>query len=185
MSTHGFRITLAALLVLATGGLQAAQAQFARGGGDTELYADDAESVNGVITLTGQADIRQGDVRILADKVVIYSRQAENRTGPSVGTVADDIDRVVATGNFFYITPDQEVRGDQGVYTSVDDTFVVTGDVILTQEDSVVRGTRLIYELSTERARVVSNCQGRRCGTQGRVAILIKNTPDAASGPES
>ncbi len=158
-------------------------AQFAgAAGGNIELYADDAESSKGVTTLTGQVDARQDGVRILADKMVIYSRPAGSNgdATPSVGTGVGDIERIVATGNFFYITPDQEVRGEQGVYTAAEDTFTVTGDVILTQEDSVVRGTRLIYELATRTARVVSDCEGRRCGPQRRVAILIKNTPEAA-----
>lgn len=156
-------------------------AQFAgSSGGNIELYADDAISSQGVTTLTGQVDARQDDVRILADKMVIYSR-VNGGSGPSVGTVANDIDRIVATGNFFYITPTQEVRGNQGVYTAASDTFEVTGDVILVQDESVVRGNRLIYELGTQRARVVSDCQGRKCGREGRVAILIRNSSDNAS----
>ncbi|MEM9600207.1 MAG: LptA/OstA family protein [Pseudomonadota bacterium] len=155
-----------------------AQAQFAgASGGNIQLYADDAVSVKGVTTLTGQVDARQDDVRILADEMIIYSKSAANgAVGPAVGTVAGDIERIVATGNFYYITPEQEVRGNQGIYTASTDTFEVTGDVILVQDDSVVRGTKLIYDLSTERARVISDCQGRRCGSDGRVAILIKNT---------
>lgn len=159
-------------------------AQFAGSdGGDIELYADDAVSAGGVTTLTGQVDARQGDVRILANQMVIYARDRDEAGAvASVGTIADDIERIVATGEFYYITPEQEVRGHQGVYEAASDTFEVTGDVILAQDESVVRGTRLIYELSTQRARVLSECQGRRCGREGRVAILIKNrnNPDNA-----
>jgi lipopolysaccharide export system protein LptA len=57
--------------------------------------------------------------------------------------------------------------------------------VILTQEDSVVRGTRRIYELGSQKARVLSDCKGRQCGRQGRVAILIKNTPQPATTQSS
>jgi len=38
---------------------------------DTILLADDIVSAKGRVTLSGQADIRQGDVRLLADEVVI------------------------------------------------------------------------------------------------------------------
>lgn len=157
-----------------------AHAQFAgAAGGNIELYADDAVSSKGVTTLTGQVDARQDDVRILADRMVIYSKPSGNGAdgAPALGTAAGDIERIVATGNFFYITPTQEVRGDKGVYMATEDTFEVTGNVILTQEDSVVRGTQLIYELGSQKARVISECKGRQCGQQGRVAILIKNTP--------
>lgn len=163
-------LTLASFACVST-----AQAQFAgASGGNIELSADDAVSSKGVTTLTGQVDARQDGVRILADKMVIYSKPAGG-DGPAVGTVAGDIERIVATGNFYYITPEQEVRGDQGVYTAASDTFEVSGNVILVQDDSVVRGTRLIYELGTQKARVMSDCQGRKCGRDGRVAILIKN----------
>lgn len=172
-------LTLALASCMAAGSV--AQAQFAgTGGGDIELYADDAVTVGGVTTLTGQVDARQGDVRILANQMVIYG---QNRDGAAagVGTVAEDIERIIATGEFYYITPEQEVRGDKGVYEAASDTFEVTGDVVLVQDESVVRGSRLIYELSTQRARVLSECQGRRCGRQGRVAILIKSRPDTDS----
>jgi len=98
----------------------AAFAQFSTdSSADTVLLADETFSSNGKITLTGQADIRQGDVRLLADKV---------------------------------------------------------GDVVLLQEDSVVTGTRLNYNLTTREAKVLGNCNGRKCGKNRRVAILIRST---------
>ena len=144
---------------------------------DTILFADDVISENNKITLTGQADIRQGDVRLLADKVVIYTQGGQG--GGLVST--DGFTRVVATGNFYYITPDQEVRGDKGVYTRDTDNFEVTGDVVLLQDDSVVSGKRLNYNLTTREAKVIGDCKGRKCGTKRRVAILIRNS-DSAQG---
>ncbi len=140
----------------------------------TILNADDAFTANGVITLTGQADIRQGDVRLLADKVEIYTEGGGN------GLIATSgFTRMVATGNFYYITPDQEVRGDKGVYTRADESFVVTGDVVLLQDDSVVTGRVLNYNLQTREAKVAGNCEGRKCGKGRRVSILIRSTNTA------
>jgi lipopolysaccharide export system protein LptA len=142
----------------------------------TILDADDAFTSNGVITLIGQADIRQGDVRLLADKVQIYTE------GGGGGLIATSgFTRMVATGNFYYITPDQEVRGDKGVYTRADDSFVVTGDVVLLQDDSVVTGKKLNYNLETREAKVAGNCEGRKCKKGRRVSILIRST-DTAQG---
>ena len=143
----------------------------------TVLNADNASTENGIITLTGQADIRQGDVRLLADKVQIYTTD-----GGGGGLIASsDFTRVVATGNFYYITPDQEVRGNRGVYTRADESFVVTGDVILLQDDSVVTGKQLNYNLQTREAKVGGDCRGRKCGKGQRVSILIRST-DSAQG---
>lgn len=137
----------------------------------TILDADDAFTSNGVITLVGQADIRQGDVRLLADKVQIYT---EGNGGGLIET--SGFTRMVATGNFYYITPDQEVRGEKGVYTRDTDSFVVTGDVVLLQDDSVVTGKTLNYNLETREAKVAGNCEGRKCTKGRRVSILIRST---------
>lgn len=152
-----------------------AHAQFsADASADTVLYADNTVQSDGVITLTGQADIRQGDVRLLADTVQIYTAKGQGGLSSTEG-----ITRIVATGNFYYITPEQEVRGNKGVYTRETDSFVVTGDVVLLQEDSVVTGTRLNYNLTTRAAEVTGNCNGRKCAKERRVAILIRSTSSA------
>lgn len=133
--------------------------------------ADSGEYVNNYFLLSGQVDIRQDDVRILADQVKVFG-------GSSAGAGAiSDPSRMEATGNFFYITPEQEVKGDQGVYEREKNNFIVTGNVILLQgEDNVVTGDRLVYNLTNNQATVTGNCKGRRCGRNGRVNILIKNT---------
>ena len=153
-----------------------AQAQFSRNGNaPIEADADDIVNSAGVTILSGQVDVRQGDTRILSDVMKIYG--GSTGLGPDTG----DVNRIEATGNFYYLTPDQEVRGNNGVYTKDSDTFTVTGDVILLQGENVVTGDTLIYNLSTEKARVVGSCKGRRCGSKGRVKILIKNTGNQAS----
>jgi len=150
-----------------------ALAQFATdSSAPTILNADNASTENGVITLTGQADIRQGDVRLLADRVQIFTADG----GGNSLIATSDFTRVVATGNFYYITPDQEVRGDRGVYTRADESFVVTGDVVLLQDDSVVTGKQLDYNLQTREAKVGGTCKGRKCGKGQRVSILIRST---------
>ena len=175
--------TLASGLLFTALSAVPAAAQLSLGGsGDTQVAADDAVSANGVTTLSGQVDVRQGDVRILANKMVIFSaNRGTAGSGPSVAGGIGDVERIVATGEFYYITPEQEVRGDRGVYTAASDQFDVTGNVVLVQDDSVVRGDRLIYDLSTERARVLSECKGRRCGRARRVNILIKSNGQSAS----
>lgn len=156
-----------------------AQGQIAAGSNaNIDITADHLEYVGSKAILTGGVDVRQGDTRVIADKMDIYM-------SGSGGLGDGDFERIVARGNFYYLTPDQEVRGNEGVYTKVDDTFTVTGDVILVQEGgNVITGDKLYYNLTTQKARVVGSCQGRQCGSKGRVNILIKGTQDATSGTE-
>ncbi len=150
-----------------------ANAQFARNNNaPIDATADDIVNSGGTTILTGQVDVRQGGTRILADKMKIFGGVA----GATSNGAASDISRIEATGNFYYITPEQEVRGNNGVYVQATDSFTVTGDVILLQGENVVTGDTLIYNLTTEEARVVGTCKGRRCGSKGRVKILLKNT---------
>jgi len=153
-----------------------AHAQFApNSNAPTRGSADTADYKPGLTTLIGQVDVRQEETRVLADRMEIYTN---SRAQAGTAGAFDDVSRIVATGNFYFINPEQEVRGDKGVYEASTDNFTVTGNVILLQgEDSVVTGNKLIYDLNANTARMVGSCQGRRCGSKGRVNILIKQTP--------
>ena len=170
-----FQISLAFAGLLAVAALPStASAQFfSDTTSDTSVGADAVVTEGGVTTLTGQVDIRQAGARLLADKVVLYNRPGGNG---GIGFSGDGIERMVATGNFYYITPEQEVRGDKGIYTAADDGFVVTGSVILLQDQNVVTGDRLVYNLNTREAKVTSQCKSRKCPRRKRVSILIKST---------
>jgi lipopolysaccharide export system protein LptA len=93
-------------------------------------------------TITGRVEVMQDDARLRADKVVI-TRQA----GPN-GTGFGEVVSIVATGHVYYVTPESTMKGEQAVYTKATDDMVLTGDVILTQNQNVTTGTRLVYDLT-------------------------------------
>lgn len=167
-------IKISGLLLGLTALSSPAYAQFAAGSSaPTSISADNAVYQGNVTILTGGVDVRQGNVRVLADKMTIYSAGS--------GSLSENgFTKIVAQGNFYYLTPEQSVRGDQGIYTKVNDTFVVIGNVIMKQNDgNIITGDKLIYNLKTGNAKVVGSCKGRKCGSHGRVNILIKKTKPA------
>ena len=134
--------------------------------------ADDVDYRPNLTIFSGQVDVRQGDVRILSDKMRVHTTN-----GASGSDSIDGAHKIEAIGNFYYLTPDQEVRGHQGIYLKSTETFTVTGDVVLLQGDgNVVTGDRLVYNLTDGTAIVNGTCKGRKCGSKGRVNILLKNT---------
>ena len=102
--------------------------------------ADAGEYVGNTVTLRGRAELIQGDNRLRADRVSGLSQTGESR--------------IEAEGDVYFVTPEQTIRGDRAVYTTADDMIVVTGDVILTQGQNVLTGSRLTYNVRTETARI-------------------------------
>lgn len=148
----------------------AAHAQFAFGGdAPIEVDADKIEYDGRLTILTGQVQIVQADVRILADKVNLYR---SDLGGGRLG----DVRRIDAIGSFYYITPQEKVRGEKGVYEQDKDRITVTGDVIL--EDStgnIGTGTKLVYNLTSKEALLEGDCKGRKCSS--RPSLIIDNSP--------
>ena len=110
--------------------------------------ADSGEYVGNTVTLRGRAELIQGQNRLRADSVSGLSQTGESR--------------IQASGNVYFVTPEQTIRGDSAVYTTADDMIVVTGDVILTQGQNVLTGSRLTYNVRTQTARIEAGGQGGR-----------------------
>ena len=134
-------IALTVLAMPATGDAQTASPAVRAGGGAVSFGADGGEYTSTGIALRGRAEVVQGPNRLRADSI--------NGT-----IVSGDLTRVEASGNVYFVTPDQTIRGEGAVYTFATDEVVVTGDVILTQGQNVLTGGRLVYNTRTESARM-------------------------------
>jgi lipopolysaccharide export system protein LptA len=127
--------TTLALLALPTMG----DAQTApRLGNEAISYGADAgEATPNSLSLRGRAEVIQGQNRLRADAI--------NGSGVNSG-----IERIEASGNVYFVTPEQTIRGDRAVYTPGDNLVVITGDVIVTQGQNVMTGGRLTYNTETQ-----------------------------------
>ena len=105
-------------------------------GGNTFSYTPNGFS------LVGDAEIMQGDNRLRAGRIEAFTNASSNLT------------RVEATGEVFFVTPTQTLRGDRAVYNLAEGEVVLTGDVIVTQGRNVMTGSRLVYNVRTESARM-------------------------------
>lgn len=151
-----FAILLASAVVFAA----PAGAQIAPGGGPVAFGSDASEYIEaeGLLRLIGRAELTQGENRLRADTIDLYSEP--RRQGGGGG----DIREVIARGDVYFVTPTQVIRGDQAVYTASSETIVVTGDVLLTQGENVMAGSRLTVHVPTNRATMdgASTDAGRR-----------------------
>lgn len=167
-------LTLAGSLAL-TG---AAGAQIASGGvglqGDQPMdaTAEAFERVEGqcLVVMTGNVEVVQGANRLRSPRLdVHYTRPAAG------GRCGQDVDRIVAAGPVYYVTPTQNARGDNALFNAADDRIVMTGNVVLTQGRDVLTGERLIVNTRTNDAAMQNG------GGNGRVRAVI--FPNAARRP--
>ncbi|TPW02227.1 MAG: lipopolysaccharide export system protein LptA [bacterium] len=137
-----------ALVLTATPGGSDAQSPGSSANAPISYGANTLEyGTGGTLTLSGAVELVQGQNRFRADRM-----SGLNLTSDS---------RIEASGNVYFVTPTQTIRGDRATYNTADATIVVTGDVILTQGENVMTGSRLTYNVRTETARVDGGQSGR------------------------
>jgi lipopolysaccharide export system protein LptA len=136
-------VALAAALVMAA----PAQAQVSAKGGPISYSADNLEYTdsNRQLILTGNVDLIQDDARLRSDRLVLFFARTADQTE---GLGSGDIERVIAQGKVHYVRPDQTAVGDRAVYEVSSDTVTFTGDVVVETADNVIRGERLVLEIS-------------------------------------
>ena len=125
-------------------------------------------------TWSGSAEVLQGDARLRAHVIHAFMKHKPT-TGPDQ-PACGEAERIEADGDVFYVTPDQQARGDHAVYSADENLIVMTGDVILVQGKNVVHGDRLTIHTLTRAAEMESAAQGR--GTPGRVRGVFYQTPE-------
>jgi len=150
-----------------------ASAQISSGGDDPiDVKAQRATYKGARTVLSGDVRVEQAGAVILSDRMDLFRAQGGRAEGSFVQL--GNINRIVAVGNFKYITSQNNVTGDKGVYERDKNIITVTGNVKFTQDNgNTVTGNKMIYDLTTSRARVDGNCSGRDCDRDERVVIKI------------
>ena len=115
---------------------------------------------------TGNVKVRQGETVMESPELKVFYQQG----GPEPGAPGSQVTRIEAGPNVLVSSAKQTASGNQAVLDMAQEVITITGNVILTQGENIVRGERLVVNLKTK--------QGRMEG--GRVQTLI--TPGGGSG---
>lgn len=94
----------------------------------------------------GDVDAVQGDTTLKADELRVF--YAEDG-GPQASAGNQNVRRIEAEGHVLLSRPDQSAAGERGVYDVPAGKVTMTGNVVLTSKDNVIRGARLDYDLNT------------------------------------
>jgi lipopolysaccharide export system protein LptA len=145
------RAPLFALAVLATLMSGSASAQLGKGGeGPLGINAEDFryDPATCVTVWTGKVEASQDQMRLRADQLNVYGHKSGAKS------CSGDFDRIEATGNVFYVTPEIKARGDKAVYLASNETVTITGRVVVSSEQGVTETNRLILNVNTNEARM-------------------------------
>lgn len=133
-------------------------------------------SDNGMIRVTRGYDISEADVSIVYDR----NKGIITSTGNSITTLADGrrmhgdqavttlkddgstIDTIIVTGQVMIIQPmaeggTQQATGQKAVYDAALDIVTVTGDVVLTQQENVIKGGTAVMRIGEGQSVVTSD----------------------------
>lgn len=144
-------IAAAAATLLAAGGAAAQLDPRA----PIDITADSSEFIQSrcASTWTGAVEALQGRTRLRAERVVLFTVKKGEECGAS--------DRMEADGQVYFVTPERTIRADSAVYNFPSETITLTGNVIIVQGKSVVRGDRVVINTRTGQAEMSSSVKGR------------------------
>lgn len=149
--------TLRILIVLAATALIPAPvlAQIGGQGGPMDISADRLETFDTErrAVYSGNVDAAQGTANLRSDQLeVFFARRAGSAAG--TGGSWGEIDRVIATGDVFYVTPGEVARSRRAVYQLTTATIIMTGGVVLRRGENVIQGDCLIVDLETNNSQI-------------------------------
>jgi lipopolysaccharide export system protein LptA len=141
-----------------------------------------------VATFSGNVKVTQGDTVMRCKSLVVFYEGGDDaEKGKTLQAAApgpggnQKIKRLEARGSVIVTQKDQTATGSLGIFDMRTNTVDLTGDVVMTQGQNMLRGDRLIVDLTSGVSRVESGKNG-----QGRVQGLFQpggaGTPDLKNG---
>jgi len=128
-------------------------------------------------TFSGDVRVKQGDTAMRCKSLVVFyegspgasAEPAQAMTAAKPGPGGEQrIKRLEARGGVVVTQKEQTASGDLGIFDMKTNTVTLTGNVIMTQGKNVLRGDRLVVDLTSGVSRVESGKGG-----SGRVQGLF------------
>ena len=124
-----------------------------------------------VATFSGDVRVKQGDTGMRCNSLVVFyednnDKPAGKAQGQSMQAAApgpggqQKIKRLEARGGVVVTQKDQTATGDLGIFDMKSNTVTLTGNVMMTQGKNILRGDRLIVDLTSGISRVESGKNG-------------------------
>ncbi|HEX7206268.1 MAG TPA: LptA/OstA family protein [Xanthobacteraceae bacterium] len=134
-------------------------------------------------TFTGDVHVLQGDTEMRCKLLTVFYEEetgTRNVKAAEPGPGGDkQIRRIEAKGSVVVVQKDQNAAGDAAIFNMRENTVTLTGNVVVTRGADILRGQRLVVDLTTGVSKM----------DQGRVEGLFQSgprnaPPDPRNAPE-
>ncbi len=110
-------------------------------------------------TFSGNVHVIQGDTNMRSRTLVVFYESDPNiKTGIPAAQPGPDgssqIKRLEANGNVIVTQKDQTATGDKGIFDMRSNTVTLLGNVVINHGQNVLRGERLVVDLTSGVSRV-------------------------------
>lgn len=137
-------------------------------------------------TFMGDVKLVQGDTNIACKTLIVFYEDApaakKGAPPPDAqaqkGGGSQQIKRAECKGDVLIVQKDQTASGELGVFDIKTNTMTITGNVVVTQGQKIMRGDRMVANLTTGVTTVDSPSGASKGG--GRVEVML---PPSSSGP--
>ena len=119
-------------------------------------------------TFSGDVHVKQGDTGMRCKSLVVFYEQdgedadkRKNHAAAKPGPGGEQkIKRLEARGGVVVTQKEQTATGDLGIFDMKTNTVTLTGNVVMTQGQNVLRGDKLVVDLTNGVSRVESGKNG-------------------------
>jgi lipopolysaccharide export system protein LptA len=129
-------------------------------------------------TFAGDVHVLQGDTEMRCKLLTVFYEEdtgTRNVKAAEPGPGGDkQIKRIEAKGSVVVVQKDQNAAGDAAIFNMRENTVTLTGNVVVTRGADILRGQRLVVDLTTGVSKM----------DQGRVEGLFKSGPRDTPPPD-
>lgn len=116
---------------------------------------------------TGNVEAKQGNIYLRSYEMKVHYRPKKEKNEKQ-----NAVERIDVKGDVMLSTPKETASGDKGYFKVDERIIVLTGNVTLTQNDTIVQGNNLYYNMKTGRSEIKSNSEDN--GTNSRVRMVTQ-----------
>lgn len=136
-----------------------------------DIEADELEirQKQNIAIFSGKVNVVRGKFRLQSARLVVkYSTTGKAGAGKT-GAGKREISKLNATGGVVVTSETQSATGDWATMDMKKNTIVMGDNVVISQGDNVIRGSKVLVDLNTGYSRIISSNK-----TGGRVRAIFK-----------